>query len=257
MGYIPQTRKPASKRQIFPDLSPPVLDQASPSTIAVSRQSLRAGGLELGKDNGRIRATVLSVSNAHLHGELYGDFLRARKQVFIDTKSWDLPQVDGMEFDQYDTPQSRSIVLHEYGEILAGIRILPTKARCGCYSYMLRDAQLGVIDTIPQHVLYEPAPMSDKVWEATRLFISPNVAAKRRIMVQSRLMLEMAKATVNEGATHVIGIVPYVFRRWLERLGMGALPIGPKLTMDGDISQAAIMHVAAVHVGLAANSTEH
>jgi acyl homoserine lactone synthase len=151
-----------------------------------------------------------------------------------------------MEFDQYDTPQSKSIVLHEYGEILAGIRIMPTRARCGCYSYMLRDAQLGVIDTIPQHVLFEQAPVADYVWEATRLFISPNVPATRRTLIQSRLMFEMAAASVKEGATHVVGIVPFVFVRWLERLGLGALPIGPKITYGGDISQAAMIHVAGV-----------
>jgi acyl homoserine lactone synthase len=198
------------------------------------------------EESGRIRAAVLSVGNVHLHGELYGDFLRARKQVFIDTKLWDLPQSEDMEFDQYDTPQCRSIVLHEYGEVIAGIRILPTKARCGCYSYMLRDAQLGVIDTIPQHVLYEEAPIADNIWEATRLFISPEVPAKRRILVQSRLMQEMAAAAAIQDATYVIGIVPYVFRRWLERLGMGALPIGPKFTIGRDTSQAAMIDVDTV-----------
>ena len=54
----------------------------------------------------RIMATTLSVANQHRFGELYVDFLRARKRVFIDHKKWDLPNTDGMEFDQYDTPQS-------------------------------------------------------------------------------------------------------------------------------------------------------
>jgi N-acyl-L-homoserine lactone synthetase len=111
---------------------------------------------------------------------------------------------------------------------------------------MLRDAQLGVIDTIPQHVLFEQAPVANNIWEATRLFVSPNVPASRRTLIQSRLMLEMAAATVKEGATHVIGIVPYVFVGWLGRLGLGALPIGPKITYGADTSQAATIHVAAV-----------
>jgi acyl homoserine lactone synthase len=59
-------------------------------------------------------------------------------------------------------------------------------------------------------------------------------------------MNEMSKAVVDEGATHVIGIVPSVFRRWLQRLGMGAFPVGPKVMFDSDISQAAVMHVAAL-----------
>jgi acyl homoserine lactone synthase len=250
MGYVNRGSRTLKGRDVFPVLRPAETDDLiSSRAVAFLQERLKVGrspSKKLGEKNGRIRATVLSVGNAHLHGELYGDFLRARKQVFIDTKSWDLPQVEGMEFDQYDTPQSKSIVLHEYGEILAGIRILPTRARCGCYSYMLRDAQLGVIDTIPPHVLFEKAPDTDYIWEATRLFICPSVPAKRRSLIQSRLMLEMAAAAVNEGATHVIGIVPHVYVRWLERIGLDALPIGPKIAYDDDTSQAAMMHVAGV-----------
>jgi len=245
MGYLSRPARPASARELFPEILPPASDakQVRPKATSAPTHALKDRGGD--ERNDRIRSTVLSVKTAHLYGELYADFLTARKHVFIDVKAWDLPQTDEMEFDQYDTPQSRSIVLHEYGKILAGIRILPTKARCGCYSYMLRDAQLGVINSIPPYVLYEEAPTADFIWEATRLFITADVPAARRLTVQTRLMLEMAKAVVDEGATHVIGIVPYVFRRWLDRIGMSALPIGPKLTMDGDTSQAAIMHVAS------------
>jgi acyl homoserine lactone synthase len=35
-----------------------------------------------------------------------------------------------------------------------------------------------------------------------------------------------------------------VFQRWMNRLGMSALPLGPKLNISGDNTQAAIMHVA-------------
>ena len=87
--------------------------------------------------------TTLSFDNMHVHGELFTNMLRARHSSFIDQKSWDLPSEDGMEFDQYDTPQSRWIAVHELGKVLAGVRLTPTKARCGVYSYMVRDAQLG------------------------------------------------------------------------------------------------------------------
>jgi len=194
----------------------------------------------------RMRTTVLSISTQHHYGELYTEFLKARKRVFIDDKHWDLPHVDGMEFDQYDTPQSRAVVVHEFGEVLAGIRLAPTTARCGCYSYMLRDAQRGLLEGIPPYILYEKAPVARHIWEATRLFVSPDVEAERRALVQTLLLTEMARAAVAEGATHVIGIVPAVFKRWMARLGMGALPLGPKMDIDGDKVQAAVMHVAAV-----------
>lgn len=193
----------------------------------------------------RLSATVITVHNHFRHGELYGDFLRARKRVFIDHKSWALPEHDGMEFDQYDTPQSRAVIIHDFGQVLGGFRLMPTTARCGCYSYMLRDAQRGLLGDIPEHVLYEQAPVADHIWEATRLFITAEVPSNRRLEVQTRLMHAMATAGVEAGATHVIGIVPAVFQRWMDRLGFSALPLGPKLHIDGDNTQAAAMHVAA------------
>ncbi len=192
----------------------------------------------------RIEETVVCVENQHRFGQLYADFLRARKAVFIDDKAWDLPHTDGMEFDQYDTPQSRSVVIHEYGRVLAGVRLLPTTARCGCYTYMLRDAQNGLLPDIPAHVLYERAPVAPHIWEATRLFVSKREPAERRLIIQGKLIRAMAKAATDQGATHVIGIVPGVFQRWMNRIGLSALPLGPKLHITGDNTQAAVMHVA-------------
>ena len=192
----------------------------------------------------RIEETVVCVENQHRYGQLYADLLRARKTVFIDQKAWDLPQADGMEFDQYDTPQSRSVVIHEYGRVLAGVRLLPTTAQCGCYSYMLRDAQRGLLPNIPEYILYEPAPVATHVWEATRLFVTKNEPAERRLVIQAKLIKAMANAATQQGATHVIGIVPAAFQRWMNRLGLSALPVGPKLNISGDHTQAAVMYVA-------------
>ncbi len=195
--------------------------------------------------SGRITATTISVTNQHRFGELYVDFLRARKRVFIDHKHWDLPQTDGMEFDQYDTPQSSAVVVHEFGRVLAGVRLLPTTAYCGCYTYMLKDAQRGLLQDIPQSVLYEEAPVAPHVIEATRLFITPDVTAERRMIVQMQLMQAMASSANAQGAKFVIGIVPAIFQRWMTRLGFSAVPMGPKLNIDGDNTQAAIMNVSS------------
>lgn len=250
MGFHSRSRRVAG-RDLLPELAPVELGPSERGLSRVAPSSERkappsAKDRLRGKVPSHLRSTVLSVQNQHQYGELYAEFLKARKRVFIDAKHWDLPHTQGMEFDQYDTPQSRAVVVHEFGEVLAGIRLAPTTAQCGCYSYMLRDAQRGLLAGIPPHVLYEKAPVADHIWEATRLFVSPDVEAERRIAVQGLLLTEMARAAVAEGATHVIGIVPAVFKRWMARLGMGALPLGPKMVIDGDKTQAAAMHVAAV-----------
>ena len=56
-----------------------------------------------------MQTTTLSYENIHLHGELFANVFRARKQSFIIQQNWDLPEALGMEYDQYDTPASRWI----------------------------------------------------------------------------------------------------------------------------------------------------
>ena len=166
--------------------------------------------------------------------------MKARHQTFIDRLNWQLPETDEMEYDQYDTPACRWVVIHELGEVIGGIRISPTTARCGIYSYMLRDAQRGLLEEIPTDVLYFEAPVSDTIWEASRLFVSQNVPAAQRSAVQKELMRALSAAALSMGAKQVIGIVPAVWSRWLRRLGLDAVAVGPSFAADGTVSQAAL-----------------
>ena len=75
-----------------------------------------------------------------------------------------------MEYDQYDTPASRWIAIHELGNVVAGIRLTPTTARCGIYSYMIKDAQDGLLNSLPQDLLFDAAPVHPNIWEVTRVF---------------------------------------------------------------------------------------
>ncbi len=192
-----------------------------------------------------MKTTTLSFENMHVHGELFANLLRARKQSFIVQNNWDLPEADGMEYDQYDTPASRWIAVHEFGEVLAGIRLTPTTARCGIYTYMIRDAQKGLLDSIPSDLLYFEAPVAQHIWESSRVFVSQNVPAKQRMRVQANLMGELITASRNLGATQVLSLVPAVWSRWIGRLGLDAEAAGPKMEIDGTNTQVALMHLAS------------
>lgn len=192
-----------------------------------------------------MKTTTLSFENMHVHGELFANLLRARRQSFIVQRNWDLPEADGMEYDQYDTPASRWIAVHEFGQVLAGIRLTPTTARCGIYTYMIRDAQKGLLDSIPQDLLYTEAPVAPHIWESSRVFVSQNVPSNMRMRVQANLMGEMISAARTLGATQILGLVPAVWSRWIGRLGLDAEPAGPKMIIDGSANQVALMHLAA------------
>lgn len=225
-----------SKASLLPPLET-VVSKSPPSgnekTILTVEQLLRP--------NRQLRATTLSLMNMHHYGELFISYLKERREVFIVSKGWKLPETDGMEFDQYDTPEARWVVVHEFGEVLAGIRIAPTTARCGLHSYMIRDAQLGLLDGLPLDPLHFEAPVSKHIWEATRLFVSAKVPAARRAEIQTILMLQMIESARALGISQIIGIVPAVFKRWLKRIGLDAIAVGPKFDLDGDTSQAALL----------------
>ncbi len=197
-----------------------------------------------GETHDHIRSVTMSFRNMHAYGDLLVNYLEARKSIFRDKLGWHVPEADGMEFDQYDTPFCRWVVLHEYGEVLGGVRMLPTTAKCGIYSYMLRDAQLGVLDDLPTDVLFFKAPVEDSVWEATRFFVTDAVPAKRRRLIQSMLFKSMSQTAIDNGATHILGIVPSVWSRWARRLGVDATPIGAKFSIDGTASQSVLFRAS-------------
>ncbi len=186
-------------------------------------------------------STTLSFTNLHTHGELFISLLRARRESFILRNKWDLPEADGMEYDQYDTPASRWIAVHEHGRVLAGIRLTPTTAKCGIYSYMIRDAQRGLLESIPSNLLDFEAPVEANVWESSRVFVSADVQSEMRLQVQADLMREMISASRQFGATRVLGLVPAVWSRWIGRLGLNAEPAGPVMEIDGVRTQVAQM----------------
>ncbi|MBU2957424.1 acyl-homoserine-lactone synthase [Paracoccus sp. 1_MG-2023] len=180
-----------------------------------------------------MQTTTLSFSNLHNHGELFANLFRARKQSFIVQKNWDLPEADDMEFDQYDTPQSRWIAIHDHTEVLAGIRLTPTTARCGIYSYMIRDAQEGVLGgSIPQDLLYDKAPVDPYVWECSRVFVSHSIPQSARRRVHFKMVEAMTGSARELGATQLIALTGGNWERWYGRCGLSAHALGPVLWID-------------------------
>ncbi len=190
-----------------------------------------------------MQVTTLSFGNMHNHGELMANLFRARHETFVMRNKWDLPTADGMEFDQYDTPASRWVCVHEFGQVLAGVRLTPTTAQVGIYSYMIRDAQRGLLPTIPKDLLFEEAPVATHVWESSRVFVSESVPSKLRLRVQISLIGEMVRAARDLGATTVLGLVPENSRRLARRTGITCEPAGPVMEY-GDADPSVCVNIS-------------
>jgi len=189
-----------------------------------------------------MQTTTLSFANLHNHGELFANMLRARRELFIVHNKWDLPEAMGMEYDQYDTPASRWVVVHdENGQVLAGNRLTPTTAKCGIYSYMIRDAQRGLLDTIPANLLYEQAPIGAHIWESSRLFVSHDVPSSIRRRVHAQLIAQLGDSVRALGATHCVTLLAATWPRWADRVGVKMKAMGPVMEIDGIENQVVLM----------------
>ncbi|WP_247742582.1 MULTISPECIES: acyl-homoserine-lactone synthase [unclassified Ruegeria] len=233
-----------SASKVFPDLEPANTAQPVPQPSARRKLfAFKRDTPDRKRELGNVRATAMSFRNMHEHGTLLAKYLETRKAIFIDRLHWNVGEADGMEFDQYDTPACRWVVLHEFGEVLAGVRLLPTNARCGAYTYMLRDAQKGLLRDLPTDILFFEAPSNPKIWEASRFFVTESVPASRRLAVQQELFFRMTATAEENGATRILGIVPSVWARWSRRLGVGAAPVGAKFSIDGTVSQSVLFNI--------------
>ena len=185
-----------------------------------------------------MESAALSFANLHNHGELFANILRARRDAFILNNQWDLPQTMGMEYDQYDTPQSRWIAVHEAGRVYAGVRLTPITARCGIYSYMIRDAQNGLRESIPTDLLFDDAPVDEATWEVTRGFIVSDLPKSLRQKVRMKLVLEMLRTSRVEGIGRMVALLPSNWHRWAARCKLDMEAAGRNMNMGGIDYQA-------------------
>ena len=193
-----------------------------------------------------MQTTTLSFANLHDHGELFANMLRARRDLFIVHNKWKLPEALGMEYDQYDTPASRWVVVHDdMGRVLAGNRLTPTTTTCGIYSYMIRDAQRGLLNTIPSNLLYKDAPVSDSIWESSRLFVAHDVPSSIRRRVHAQLIAHLGTAVRGLGATHCLTLLAATWPRWADRVGVKMSAMGPVMEIDDIENQVVLMDFSA------------
>ena len=182
-----------------------------------------------------MNSTAISFANIHNHGELFANVLRVRRESVTQENRWEIPETVGIQYDQYDTPASRWIAIHEFGEVYAGIRLTPTTMKCGMYSYMIRDAQRGLLGTIPEDLLYEEAPVDEQTWECTRVFVSHTTPQRIRRRVHALMVAAMLKGSREQGASKLITLTASNWPRWFGRCGLDAKAVGREMFIgDGD-----------------------
>jgi N-acyl-L-homoserine lactone synthetase len=109
---------------------------------------------------------------------------------------------------------------------------------------MIRDAQLGLLDTIPPTLISEKAPVASHIWEASRVFVSQAVPAGLRLRVQMLLIGEMVTSARQLGASSLLGLIPEHSPRLARRSGIDCQPAGPVMEIGGEASVCVRINLA-------------
>ncbi len=188
---------------------------------------------------------TFNLSELHLHGTAFFDYLALRKRFFVDTLNWNIPHDDKVEMDQYDNPLAYySLVLRD-GQVIGGARAMPTTSSWGNHTYMLRDAVAGKLADIPEEVLDNEIE-TPQVWECTRLVISDSVIGHAERSRCLQLIVEgLVRVAKEQGGSELMSLSPVALMRALRQLGYQADRVGEPYHNPGDGRRYAVLKMPA------------
>jgi len=188
---------------------------------------------------------TFNMSQSHVYGSAFYDFLGLRKRFFVDELGWDIPHDDAVEMDQYDNPQAWYSLVLEDGEVIGGGRAMPTTSSWGTHTYMLRDSVRGKLIGIPPEVLGKDIAQPE-IWECTRFVMSDRVNTHgSRGMCLSLILDGIVKVATQRGATSLMSLSPLAMMRALRQLGFGAERVGEPYVNEHDGRRYAVLSMPA------------
>jgi acyl homoserine lactone synthase len=166
-----------------------------------------------------------------------------RRKVFVQRLQWKLPLLDGMERDQYDTPDAKYIIISDADDrVTACARLLPTTKE-----YMLPEL-------FPQLLGSCPPPCDAAVWELSRFATSVRETHEGRILSLSQPTLDLLHTVFEfsrrHNITRLVLVTSVGIERLLLRAGVAVHRVAPPAVVDGKL------HVALFIEILPALSTE-
>ena len=171
---------------------------------------------------------VIAGSPNALTHDMYLKVGQYRQKVFIETLGWDLPTHDGMEFDQFDRPDTLYVVSHDdAGAVNGCARLLPTH----------RPYLLG--DVFPQLMNGQPVPCSPEIWELSRFAAvdfnarGGSALAQFSSGIAVQLLRQAMACAAEHGAKRLITVSPIGIERLLRHTGVHAHRAGPPMIVDG------------------------
>lgn len=174
---------------------------------------------------------VVTDRNRGVYGALVHEHLRKRRVLFFEKLGWDIPRSDYIEQDQYDRAETVYILVERGGVVEGYARLMPTTARVSYgsveFSYMVRDATLGLLPGIPVSILgARAAPQAAGIWEVSRV----EAAGKGALQA---LFLTIAEYMEQVGAEELLAFTRKNFGAIVRGIGFEAAEIGAHVDYGG------------------------
>ena len=171
--------------------------------------------------------------NMHRYGTAFYNYLKMRKQVFVDELGWDIPHNDFVEMDQYDNPMTHYSLVVRDGVLLGGARAMSTMAEWNGAGCMLNDIIEGKLPTIPTSVIDTPIK-TPRVWECSRLVMAEDIgSAEDRAECLALIVDGLAEMARAQGADELMSLTRLPLLRALRQLGWACDRIGTPYTQGG------------------------
>lgn len=185
---------------------------------------------------------VITAADKQRHAAMIDEMHAWRKTIFVDENRWDLPHVNGREYDEYDDEYAIYILEYEAnGDLVHSQRMRPT-----LHGSMVADIFGSAIAAGPDSIA------DDKTWEMTRGFVTPKYRVATRDDLRAAMRLTILQLAQNSGMSRIVNFIdvrllPYFINSAYRFKPLG-LPIeygqGSGIAVEIEVSTAAIAHMA-------------
>lgn len=177
--------------------------------------------------------TTIHAANHDSHALLLKTMFAARKRVFIDLLSWNLPVLaERYEVDQFDDHHAVYLVLADArGAHLASARLLPA-------------SRPGILNTLFPDLVAEMLPGGPDVWEITRFCLDRDISAKARRQARNLLVTGLACHALAHGIRTYTGVAEFAWLQQILAFGWDCAPLGLPRVHDGKTLGALRIEIA-------------
>ena len=175
---------------------------------------------------------VTLATNHLFDGNPIADQHRLRYKSIIERQKWNLPHINGMEYDQYDNPAAIYLVWKDENNTVRAVsRLYPTDR-----PFMLKEH-------FPHTVTYGDIPSGRQVFEGSRFCIDNSLDSKLRRQAANEIIVAYLEYGLSIGIMQIVGIMyPAYWTNLFSKYGWQPEWLGDYfVTSEGAKSRAAVL----------------